>query len=145
MSPAGLVLSRLPDARPTGRDRWRCACPVCGISNKSTLSIGIGDTGNVLLKCFKSGCGPDQIAASLGLSVADLFADRGEPGSGSGPPRKRRLLSAVQALDLLAAESYFVAVCAENLAHGIALADADRARLATAAKRIDALRQEANS
>ncbi len=66
MSAADAVLARLDSPRPTGRDRWRAACPVCGERNRSTLSIGIGDSGAVLLKCFKSGCGPDEIAAALG-------------------------------------------------------------------------------
>lgn len=144
MNPIDMVLSRLPDARPTGRERWRCACPVCGGHNRSTMSVGVGDTGTVLLKCFKSGCDAERIVGALGLDIGDLFPDRGEPGHGSGPA-KRRLLSAQQALDLLDAESLFVLVAAEGMAQGIALGDADRERLATAAQRIGALRKEATS
>ncbi len=145
MTAADLVLGRLPDARPTGRDRWRCACPVCGAKNRSTLSVGIGDQGQVLLKCFKSGCGPDQIVQALGLELADLFPDRGDPGSGIGPMRRRRLITAGQALDMLDAEAFFAMVAAENLAQGIPLDDSDRARLALAAKRIETLRDEVMS
>jgi hypothetical protein len=83
------LLSRLEGARSNGRDRWRCACPVCGGKNRSTLSIGIGDNGCALVKCWKDGCAPDAIAAAVGLDLRDLFP----PRDASAPPLNRRRLS----------------------------------------------------
>ena len=85
MTPIDTVLGRLPDAKQTAPGRWRTACPACGGRSQSTLSVGEGDTGAVLLKCFKSGCDPHTIATALGLDIADLFPQR--PDSA---PLKRR-------------------------------------------------------
>jgi hypothetical protein len=134
-----LILSRLPDARSTGSDRWRDACPVCGERNRSTLSIGLGDTGVVLLKCFKLGCDPEAIATALGLDLSDLFPPKESHGS---PVKRRRLLTAAQALDLLDAEAQFIGVIASNIATGVEIDAADRARVLTAAGRIAHLRDE---
>lgn len=139
MSAADVVLSRLDSPKPTGRDRWRAACPVCGERNRSTLSVGIGDSGTVLLRCFKSGCGPDEIAAALGLELSDLFPSREHHGA---PLQRRRLLSAGQALELLHDEAQLVALCGSNIAHGVELTEDDRARCLTAAGRIAYLRDE---
>jgi hypothetical protein len=133
------VLARLPDARSTGRDRWRCACPVCGERNRSTLSIGVGDNGAVLLKCWKSGCDVEQIANTLGLDIGDLFPGR----DASAPPLKRRgMLSAQQALEILRSEALFVAAAGSNVAQGVILSGDDIARCWRAAGRIAALCDE---
>lgn len=139
MSTIDNLLARLDAPRASGPNRWRAACPVCGEGNRSTLSIGLGDTGAVLIKCFKSGCGPDEIAAALGLTIEDLFPPKDNRG---GPKKRRRLLADRQALDLLADEANLVAVAASNLAAGCALTDADRTRLLAAAGRVAYLRDE---
>ncbi len=137
-----LLLSRLPDHKPTGRDRWRSGCPVCGGSSKSALSIGIGDTGAVLVTCFKGGCGPDEIAGAVGLVIEDLFPPREAAGR---PLARRRMISDRQALDLMHEESNLVFVAAANIGNGIELTDVDRARLLQAAARIAYLREEVMS
>jgi hypothetical protein len=139
MTAADTLLSRLDSPRANGPNRWRAACPVCGERNRSTLSVGVGDSGAVLLKCFKSGCGPDQIAAAIGLGIEDLFPPR---DSQSSPLQRRRLITAGQALDLLHDEAQLVALAAANLAHGVELTADDRARCLTAAGRIAYLRDE---
>ena len=142
MSAIDVILSRLPDAKQTGRDRWRCACPVCGEANRSTLSIGVGDTGAVLIRCFKSECGPEAIANALGLQLGDLFPPR---LSNAAPMRRRGLLSAGQALNLLNDEAQLIALVGSNIAHGVKLTDADRDRVLQAAGRIAYLRDEVQS
>ena len=103
MSPVDLLLSRLDSPRPNGRDRWRAACPCCGERNRSTLSVGVGDSGCVLVKCFKNGCGPDEIARAVGLDLEDFFfPPRDSSGRAAAP---RRMLTAAQALELLGAEA----------------------------------------
>lgn len=92
----------------------------------------------MLLRCWH-GCDADAVAAAIGLELADLFPPR---ESSAGCPRRRRLLTAGQALGLLADESNLVAVAASSVAHGIDLSDADRARVLQAAGRIAYLCQE---
>jgi hypothetical protein len=140
--PIELLLSRLDDPRPNGRDRWRAACPVCGGRNRSTLSVGIGDSGAVLVRCWKSGCEPSTIAHAVGLELVDLFPERLGPGQGAGSARRRRLITAAQALEVLELESTLAMVCASDMARGQALDDATRERLMVGAARIAQLRQE---
>lgn len=140
--PVQALLTRLDDPRPTGRDRWRAACPVCGGRNRSTLSVGVGDTGAVLLRCWKSGCGAEQVAHALGLNVEDLFPER---HSHAGAPARRRLIGAAQALDLLEAEITLTIVCLSDMARGDALDVAMRERLLLAAARVSMLRDEVRS
>ena len=139
MSRIDAILARLDNPKPSGRDRWRCACPVCGEGNRSTLSIGVGDSGAVLLKCFKSECDPEAIAGALGLELHDLFP---RSMAGSPPLKRRGLLSASQALDVLAFESSLVRLAAQNLANGHALNPGDLERLSIAAARVSAIASE---
>jgi hypothetical protein len=136
------LLSRLDGPRPNGRDRWRCACPVCGGRNRSTLSVGAGDTGAVLVKCWKEGCSPEQIAHAVGLELEDLFPPREQHGA---PAPRRRLITAGQALDVLESEALLLVVCASDMARGQALDEATRARLLQSAARVSMLRDEAHA
>lgn len=136
-----LFLSRV-DARPNGRDRWRCACPVCGGKNRGTLSIGVGDSGAVLLKCWKSDCDAEQIAHAVGLQIEDLFPPRPENGWGSTPVPRRRLITAGQALDVLEQEITLAMVCAADMADGKPLDEATRGRLLQGAARVALIREE---
>ncbi|MFH0809199.1 MAG: DNA primase, partial [Pseudomonadota bacterium] len=70
--PMQLVLSRLEGVRRSGNG-WTARCPAHDDRNAS-LSINEGD-GGVLLHCF-AGCEKPAIMAALGMTLADLFADR---------------------------------------------------------------------
>lgn len=137
-APIDLVLTRLPDARPTGIERWRCACPAHGGTNKSTLSIGVGDNGAVLLRCW-SGCSIEQITSALGLAVEDLFPPKEVH---AGPLKRRRMLTAQQALDLLESEALIVYVVATDVRRRRSVSEADFERLQVAAARIQKLGRE---
>lgn len=141
--PIDLVLSRLEPygLRDNGRDRWRACCPAHGGRNRSALSVGVGQDDQVLLKCWH-GCEAAEVAQALGLELSDLFPPREEAGQGSGPIAKRRLLTAGQALDLLAQEGMLLVVCASDMAKGIALSDDTRQRLMQSAARVSMLRDE---
>ncbi|MFM2345884.1 MAG: hypothetical protein RL654_637 [Pseudomonadota bacterium] len=126
-----------------GSNQLRAACPVCGGRNTNTFSAKAGETGAVLVKCWKSDCTPEQVARALGLEIADLFPPRErEPGKPASAPRRVGMLPPMQALELIAAETFLVLVAAENLANGFTLTDTDRERLRAAAARIQYLTDE---
>ena len=136
-----MLLARLDDPRPTGKDRWRSRCPSCG-GNKSALSVGVAEDDAVLLRCWK-GCDVQAIVSALGLSLADLFPKF--EGVGSPPLARRRLLSASQCIDVIAFECLLTWTAAWNLANGHALTVEDLGRLSTAAGRIQEMVREVRS
>lgn len=138
------LLDRLASykVRQSAPGRWRAICPVCGERNPNTLSIGESDSGAVLLRCFKLGCSVDSIASALGVEVGDLFPPRPEPGRGAAPVRRRRLLSASQALQLLDEELTLAFVCMSDMARGELPDEGTRERLLLAAARVSMLRTE---
>lgn len=123
---------------------YRGACLACNASNKTTLSIREGDSGNLLVKCFKGGCDPEAIAGSVGLRLEDLFPERMTGHHNTGP-RRRGMLTANEALDLLEGDALIVWVASGNLAAGFTLTDQDRARLGQARNRIASLYGEVHS
>ena len=93
--------------------------------------------------CCMAGCGArggDVLAyhmAERGLSFTDAAKALGAwVDDGRAAPTRPAPLPARDALQLLAAESNLIAVAAANLAHGVALAHVDLARLLQAAGRI---------
>lgn len=142
--PINIVLGRLDGhkLRESGRDRWRACCPAHGGSNPSALSIGIGDNGGVLLRCWQ-GCTVEEVVMSLGIDMVDLFPPRADaPGSGSGPMKRKRLITAGQALELLDHEITLAIVCAADMAEGKTLDDGTRQRLLQGAARVGLMRDE---
>ena len=137
--PIDLVLARLDNPRPSGRNRWRCVCPSCG-GNKSALSVGIGDEDAVLIRCWK-GCDAAAVVGSLGLQLHELFPPQ-LSGHGSAPMRRRGMLTAGQAMEVTAFECLLVWTAASNLANGHALTADDLERLGIAAQRIQSLAAE---
>ena len=137
--PIDLVLARLDNPRPSGRNRWRCVCPSCG-GNKSALSVGIGDDDAVLIRCWK-GCDAAAVVGSLGLQLHELFPPQ-LSGHGSAPMRRRGMLTAGQAMEVTAFECLLVWTAAFNLANGHALTADDLERLGIAAQRIQSLAAE---
>ncbi len=75
------VLSRLQKVRRS-RNGWTALCP-SHQDRESSLSIGIGDDGRVLLRCF-AGCPVETIVKALGLELKDLFPHRRRDGRGGG-------------------------------------------------------------
>jgi hypothetical protein len=74
-----------------GRDRARAGCPGHG-GEDLNLSIAVGDQG-VLLKCHSMDCPAGDIATGLGLTLEDLFDEKGRAvydyGGGHRVTRKR--------------------------------------------------------
>lgn len=148
VDPLDVVLARLEPfgLRTNGTDRWRACCPGHNGSNPSALSIGRADNGAVLLCCHQ-GCTVEVIVHGLGLRVGDLFPPRGQttPGAGTSPLRRRRMLSAQQALDLLVRESMVIFVIASDVHQQRAITDDAWQRLRTAVARVQALAAESRA
>ena len=68
---------------------WRAKCPA-HVDKRPSLSITEGEDGGIRLKCFSAGCATDAIVAAIGLTMADLFAEKGR---GDHPPGPRLIHS----------------------------------------------------
>lgn len=134
------ILDRLEKVRQTGPRRWSACCPAHKDKTPS-LSITEADDGKILIKCFAE-CDVDHIVGSIGLELSDLFPPDTAAYSG---PKKARLITPSQALDVIAAECELVWTAAQNLANGHTLTPKDLERLSFSASRIRAVIQEARS
>jgi len=67
------VLKLLDGVRPSGKG-WTARCPAHE-DRHASLSVGIGEEGRILLKCF-AGCDAEAIVSALGLTLADLMPER---------------------------------------------------------------------
>lgn len=134
---AAALLDRLDKVRGRGPGQWSARCPAHDDKGPS-LSVKETPDGRVLLHCF-AGCEVSDVIGGLGLDVSELFPPRESHGA---PLRRRRLLTAGQALDLLHDEAQLIALCGSNIAHGVELTDDDRDRCLTAAGRIAYLLDE---
>lgn len=126
----------------TGRGKWRTTkCDFHGGSNSMRINTetgafvcmaGCGAKGGDVLAYHMAAHGLEFVAAA---KVLGAWVDDGQP------ERKHRPapLPPRSALEVLGFESLVVAVAAGNLAHGLNLTEADRERLATAARRIGRL------
>src|SRR5258708_17587659 len=62
---------------------WKACCPAHA-DHQPSLSIGLGEQGQVLLKCF-AGCSLERIVESMGLTMADLFPERARTAAHASP------------------------------------------------------------
>ena len=72
-SPLELVLAKLEAVKKNGRG-FTAKCPAHR-DERASLSVGPGDDGRVLLKCF-AGCGAEAVCKAVGLGLQDLFPRR---------------------------------------------------------------------
>lgn len=130
---AETLIARLEGVRQTGAGRWVARCPAHKDRNPS-LSIRELESGVILLHDF-GGCAAADVVAAIGLSLADLFAERLDHHV--APIRDRRHIHAArEALKIASDDALLVALAAENVAAGIELSDDDRALVAEAAARL---------
>jgi hypothetical protein len=138
MTPIENVLGRLEATRQRQPGQWSARCPAHADKGPS-LSVRESTEGAVLIHCF-AGCTPAEVVGAMGLELHELFPPRETPPG--APKRTPRLLSAGQALDLLAHEAMLVAVAAGNVGRGLALTEKDHAQVMQAAGRINYLRDQ---
>jgi hypothetical protein len=95
----------------------------------------------VLIQCFK-GCEVAAVVDAMGLQLHDLFPPK---LTGSPPLPRRGMLSAAQALEVIARECLLTWTAAFNLANGHALTAMDLEQLMIACRRIQSLALEVRS
>lgn len=137
-APIDRVLSALTKVRKRQTSQWSAICPAHDDASPS-LSVRETPDGGVLLHCF-GGCDTADVVAALGMELSDLFPPRDKPAN--APKKIANLLTAGQALELLAQESLLAAVALTNYLHGITLTPQDTERLRLAAGRIGLLNDQ---
>lgn len=122
-------LARFPKARKTGTGKYMSPCPAHE-DRAPSLSIGIAPDGRILVHCH-AGCEALSVVEAVGLTLSDLFPDRGirdyMPGGFSRQERASRQN-----------EEMIVAIAKADLAAGKRLSKVDQERLALAARRLKA-------
>lgn len=69
------VLERLEGVRRSGKG-WSARCPCRNDDKNPSLTVGIGDEGQVLLNCHRgNACDVDEICTAMGLHVGDLWPE----------------------------------------------------------------------
>lgn len=129
---AEAILPRLSDVRRTGKGRWVARCPAHE-DRKPSLAIRELADERLLIHCF-AGCGAGEVLAAVGLDFSALYPAR-PLGDRTGP--ESRLFSAADALRCIAFEALIAATAAAVLSRGESLNESERARLWTAAVRIN--------
>jgi hypothetical protein len=127
------IIGRLDGVKNTGHGRWIARCPAHN-DRRPSLGVREADDGRVLLYC-RAGCETSAILDSIGATWADLFLPRSRTDS---PARRRRehLVHPADALSLLSHEVSIVVLLSGDMARGLCISEADRARLIVAASRI---------
>ena len=131
---ADILLQHLQKVKRTKPGSWLACCPAHS-DKTASLSIRELDDGRVLVHCF-AGCAVHEVVGSIGLGLSDLFPPRAIE-DGKGKP-ERRPFPAADILRAIAFESTLVLIAAADLLAGQPYTEADRARLALAASRIQA-------
>ena len=131
------LLSRLDRVKETGPGRWLACCPSHDDKNPS-LTVRETDEGVILIKCW-SGCGANDVVASVGLEMHDLFPNPPEHRSPLKPYEKWIPRDVIKALS---DELSVVIVAASATLSGKKLSNADYERLLLATNRIDVAARE---
>jgi hypothetical protein len=133
------ILSRLDKVRRTGPNNWIACCPAHEDSSPS-FTIGVGDTGNVIAKCF-SQCSIEEIVNAVGLGWEPWYPPKPKTDF---VPSVRRPFPAADVLEALSLETMVVAVTAGDIATGAHVSEKDLARMWIAFDRIQEGRRLAN-
>ena len=125
----------------TGRGKWRStACPFHGSGSSLRVNVesgaficmaGCGARGGDLVSFHQAHHGVGFVRAAK-----DLGAWRRHPRDPAKPRRRPTPFSPRDALEVFGDELLLVVVAALNVHQGVALTDADRARLLVAARRV---------
>lgn len=118
------LLSRLDGVRKTGTGKWTAKSPTRN-ERTASLSIRLTDDGRVLLHDF-GGSDAAEILAALGLNWVQLIPPHLRRDKRAYTPAERQGHDAMAALNAMHTAALIVRICANKLAEGQPLADADR-------------------
>ncbi len=90
LSPLDNLLSRLENVKPSGKGFTAC-CPAHNSKSRSSLSIGVGDDGRILIHCHGQ-CSPLEVVHAVGLELGDLFERPTETAKTQRPSWQQREL-----------------------------------------------------
>ena len=131
------LLTRLTGVRKRSANQWSARCPAHDDRGPS-LSVKELPDGRILLHCF-AGCPTESVLGAIGIGFEDLFPERTEFQASS---KRRRLLTASQALELLDQETLIVMIVARDIGIKGEVKPEDLNRVTKAYGRIAALREE---
>lgn len=90
------VLTRLKRVKRTASG-WVALCPAHDDQQQS-LSLGVGGDGRVVMKCH-AGCDTSSIVSKMGLTMADLFAEKSRPVQGPDPRNRPQMVKSYDYTD----------------------------------------------
>jgi hypothetical protein len=134
---ADRLLEKLDGVKRAGPDRWIAKCPAHG-DRRASLSVRELDDGRVLVHDF-AGCGVEEVLGAVGLTFDDLYPER---PTDHRKPRERKPYSVRDLVRALDFELLVASVILIDIAAGKTLSDEDRARAATAQRRIEKFMRE---
>ena len=105
-SPIDSVLDSLCGVKPRGHGKWFALCPVHN-EKTGSLSVAVGDDGQILLHCFGCGAGAEEIAQALGMELEDLWPAKPDKNKAISKPIAAKVWTAE---DRLAAVQYELSV-----------------------------------
>lgn len=135
------LLSRLDGVRKTGTGKWTAKSPTRA-ERTASLSIRLTEDGRVLLHDF-GGSDAADILAALGLNWVQLIPPHLRRDRHACSPAERQGHDAQAALNAIHQAATITRICANRMADGQPLADADRHALRQAVHTIDRAYQAA--
>lgn len=130
----------MSNVRKIGPGKWRSQCPA-HMGEGRSLQISEGREGAVLVWCWAHECSIHDIAAAVGVQVADLMGDR--PLEGRKPHEHRGRPDPREQLRSVRPELLVVLMCAEQLQRGKPLNMPDQARMNRACRIITTIADRA--
>lgn len=85
---AETLLNHLHKVHNKGSGKWVACCPSHEDKTPSLAVTELSD-GHILIHCF-AGCSPEEVLASVGLQMTDLFPDTDQHSFDDSPPSWRR-------------------------------------------------------
>lgn len=134
------LLSRLEGTRQRSADQWSAICPSHNDKTPS-LSIRALPDGRILIHCFGA-CTIENILDAVGMRFQDLYP---KSRIENAVKTKRKLITAAQALELIAAETTLIAIVAADIGRGEVIDGETVDRCIKAASRINYLREEVSA
>mgnify|MGYP001140728273 CR=1 FL=1 len=134
-------LARLDGVKKTGAGKWVAKCPTRQ-ERTASLSIKQTEDGRVLLHDF-GGDDAASILSALGISWVQLIPPHLRRDKQAHTPAERQGHDAQAALNAIHTAATITRICANRMADGQPLADADRHALRQAVNTIDRAYQAA--